>query len=101
MGLFNPNVQKMEKKKKLKGLVKALSHKDKDVRNQATDALRRVGDERCKVLLQELDEIEQSLSAARKKAETFFDIQDAVKYVKLKRKESDTKRERVMKDFGL
>lgn len=44
MGLFKPNVKKMEKKKDVEGLIKALEHKNKGVRRNAATALGRLGD---------------------------------------------------------
>jgi len=40
MRLFTPNVKNMYKKKDIKGLVKALRHKDREVRQNAIDYLR-------------------------------------------------------------
>jgi len=47
MILFKPNVAKMEKKKDVKGLIKALKHKDLKTRRETVKALRRIGDTRA------------------------------------------------------
>jgi HEAT repeat protein len=47
MFFFKPNVKKMEEKRNVKGLIKALEHKDPNVRSEAAKALGRIGDERA------------------------------------------------------
>jgi len=47
MGLFEPNVEKLEKKKNVKGLIKALRHEDVHVRWSAAEALGEIGDARA------------------------------------------------------
>ncbi len=42
-----PNVEKLEAKRKIKGLLKALHHEDPDIRGQAAAALGRLGDRRA------------------------------------------------------
>ena len=48
MGIFDklskPNVEKMEAKKDVKGLIKALTYEDRDVRKAAAYALGEIGD---------------------------------------------------------
>lgn len=44
MGSFKPNVEKMEKKRDVVGLIEALGHKDWVVRSNAARALGRIGD---------------------------------------------------------
>jgi tetratricopeptide (TPR) repeat protein len=48
MGIFDkflkPNVEKMEKKKDVKGLIEALKHRETDVRKKAAEALGKIGD---------------------------------------------------------
>ena len=47
MPLFGPpNIEKMKEKKNVKGLIKALKHKDSDIRKGAADALGEIGDAR-------------------------------------------------------
>ncbi|MDH5362206.1 MAG: HEAT repeat domain-containing protein, partial [Aigarchaeota archaeon] len=43
MPLFRPNIEKMEKKRDLKGLIRALDHKDSVIKSRAVDALVRIG----------------------------------------------------------
>ena len=43
MTLFKPNVEKMEKHRNVVGLIKALKHKDRDIRLGAAKALDRIG----------------------------------------------------------
>jgi HEAT repeat protein len=43
MGIFAPNIKKMEKKRNVEGLFKALQHFDSDVRERAAFALDRLG----------------------------------------------------------
>ena len=43
-GLFKTNVEKMERKRDVKGLIKALNHKDKEVKIKAIQALGRLKD---------------------------------------------------------
>ena len=45
--IFKPNVEKMEAKREVKGLIKALKHKNRGVREKAAEALGRIGDERA------------------------------------------------------
>ena len=45
--LFKPNVGKIVKKKNIKGLIKTLRHKDRDIREEAAKALGKIGDERA------------------------------------------------------
>ncbi|WP_309493142.1 HEAT repeat domain-containing protein [Candidatus Hecatella orcuttiae] len=58
MGIFGkPDIEKMERKRNVEGLVKALNHRDLDVRAGAARALGRIGDRRaveplCKTLQQ-------------------------------------------------
>jgi HEAT repeat protein len=47
MSLFKPNVEKMEKNKDVEGLMKALKHKDTNVRERAAEALGKLGDARA------------------------------------------------------
>jgi len=47
MDLFKPNVNKMQKKKNVRGLIKALSYKDEQVRHKAAYALGSLGDARA------------------------------------------------------
>lgn len=47
MGLFKPNVERMRVKRDVKGLLKALQHKDSNIRIQAVEALGSVGDKRA------------------------------------------------------
>jgi len=47
MGFFKPNVEKMEKKRDVAGLIDDLKHKDWVVRSNATRALGRIGDVRA------------------------------------------------------
>lgn len=47
LDLFKPNVEKMVKKRNVKGLVKALVYKDFIVRNKAAKALGKIGDARA------------------------------------------------------
>lgn len=47
LGLFKPNVEKMEKSKDVKGLMKALEHRDSGVRMRAAGTLGRIGDEKA------------------------------------------------------
>ena len=47
MSLFKPNVKKMQEKKDVNGLIKALSYKDADVRSAACRALRIIKDIRA------------------------------------------------------
>ena len=48
MGIFDklskPNVEKMEAKKDVKGLIKALRHEEQDIRRAAVYALGEIGD---------------------------------------------------------
>jgi len=46
LGLFKPNVEKMEKKRDVEGLIKALKHKDWTIRTGAIEALSRIRDAR-------------------------------------------------------
>jgi len=46
-GLFKPNVERLQEKKNVKGLIKALRHKDSDVRWRAAKALGEIGDKRA------------------------------------------------------
>ena len=43
MGLFKPNVHKLEAKKDVKGLIKALKEKDSNVQGEAVGALMEKG----------------------------------------------------------
>ena len=43
MTFLKPNVDKMEKRRDLIGLIKALKHKDRDIRLRAAKALDRIG----------------------------------------------------------
>lgn len=64
MGLFEPpNVKKMEAKKDVGGLIKALSYwKDKNVRNDAATALGKIGDTRAvEPLIRALDDKDQDV----------------------------------------
>lgn len=45
-GLFKPNVEKMKKERDVKGLIKALKHKDRYIRSEAASALAEIGDAR-------------------------------------------------------
>jgi len=45
--LFKPNVERLQEKKNVKGLIKALRHKDGYVREGAAGALGEIGDERA------------------------------------------------------
>jgi len=54
MGFFGPNVEKMEKKNDVNGLIKALKHKDSDVRDRAEKALVRIGKPAVEHLIQAL-----------------------------------------------
>lgn len=57
MWIFKPNVKKMEKKRDVKGLIKALNNRDYDVRREAAEALGRIGDKRAvEPLIQALKE---------------------------------------------
>jgi len=47
MGLFGPNIKKMEAKRDIEGLVKALKNRDEDVRRLAAAALGNIGDARA------------------------------------------------------
>ena len=40
--LFKPNVERLQEKKNVKGLIKALRHKDSDVRRDAAWALGKI-----------------------------------------------------------
>ncbi|RLG37149.1 MAG: HEAT repeat domain-containing protein, partial [Candidatus Alkanophagales archaeon] len=42
-GLFEPNVKRLQEKKNVKGLIKALRHKDRHVRREAASALGEIG----------------------------------------------------------
>ena len=46
-GLFKPNVERLQEKKNVKGLIKALRHKDRRVRSEAAEALGEIGDKRA------------------------------------------------------
>lgn len=46
-GLFKTNVEKMERKRDVKGLIRALNHKDKEVKIKAIQALGRIKDVRA------------------------------------------------------
>jgi len=46
-GWFKPDVDKLERKGDVEGLIRALDHKDKDIRVRAAQALGRVGDDRA------------------------------------------------------
>jgi len=59
MGLFKPNVEKMEKNKDVNGLIKAL--KDKDVRAGAVVALGKIGKPAVEPLIQALKDKESSV----------------------------------------
>ena len=48
---FKPNVEKMEKKRDVEGLIKVLEHKDKEVREKAAIALGRIKDARALPIL--------------------------------------------------
>jgi len=54
MGFFGPNVEKMEKKNDVNGLIKALKHKDSDVQDRAEKALVRIGKPAVECLIQAL-----------------------------------------------
>jgi len=45
--LFEPIVERLQKKKEVKGLIKALRHKDEYVREEAAEALGEIGDRRA------------------------------------------------------
>jgi len=47
MGFFKPNIEKMRTRQDVEGLIKALKHKDFEVRKNATDALGEIGDVRA------------------------------------------------------
>jgi HEAT repeat protein len=57
-----PNVEKMERKRDIKGLVKALGHKDSNVRRGASIALGRIGSPAIKPLLEALKRVHGSLA---------------------------------------
>jgi len=61
MSLFGPNVEKMENKRDIKGLTKALGHKDVDVRSAAAEALARIGAPAVESLIQTLKEKDSSV----------------------------------------
>ena len=44
MGFFKPNIEKMLNRQDVEGLIKALKHKDFEVRKRAADALSKIGD---------------------------------------------------------
>jgi len=46
VGIFKPDVNKMEKRKDVEGLIKALKHRDKNVQKNAIEALGDIGDTR-------------------------------------------------------
>lgn len=55
MPLFGkPDVRKLEQKRDIKGLIKALKHKNKGLRDEATEALVRIGEEAIEPLINEL-----------------------------------------------
>jgi hypothetical protein len=57
MGLFKPNVEKLEEKKNVKGLIKALRYKYWHVRQKAAEALGKIGDEKAvEPLIQALED---------------------------------------------
>lgn len=41
---FKPNIEKLEERRDVKGLIKAIKYKDEDVREKAADALFKIGD---------------------------------------------------------
>ncbi|GAH57844.1 unnamed protein product [marine sediment metagenome] len=47
MGMSMSKVEKMEAKGDVKGLIKALKHKDQDIRQRAVEALGKIGDARA------------------------------------------------------
>ena len=44
MGIFTPNLEKMQKKKDFQGLVKALRHKDDAIQKKAVKIIGEMGD---------------------------------------------------------
>lgn len=55
MPLFGkPDVRKLEQRRDIKGLIKALKHRDESVRSDAAEALGRIGEEAINPLIQEL-----------------------------------------------
>ena len=76
MDLFKPNVEKMEKKNDVNGLIKALKHKDKNVRMGAAKALGKIGDARAvEPLIEALKD--QDSFVRRTVAEALGDMHDA------------------------
>lgn len=58
MGIFDffkPNVEKMEAKKDVEGLGKALAHKDENIRKEALEALGKMGELAVEPLIQDLE----------------------------------------------
>jgi HEAT repeat protein len=69
MFFFKPNVEKMEKKRNVEGLIKALEHKDPNVRKAAAKALGRIGDKRAvEPLIKALSDSDWEVRAAAAKA---------------------------------
>ena len=49
MGLFGPpNIEKLKKKKDIKGLIKALRFKDNHIRKKAAESLSEIGDKKAR-----------------------------------------------------
>jgi len=61
MPLFRPNVEKMENKRNIKGLTKALRYKDLDVRSAAAEALARIGAPAVELLIETMKEKDSSV----------------------------------------
>ena len=52
--LFKPNVKRLKEEKNVKGLIKALRHKDGYVRRDAAEALGKIGEPAVEPLIQAL-----------------------------------------------
>lgn len=53
---FKPNVEKMEAKKDVEGLGKALAHKDENIRKEALEALGKMGEPAVEPLIRDLED---------------------------------------------
>jgi len=61
MPLFRPNVERMENKRNIKGLTKALRYKDLDVKSAAAEALARIGAPAVEPLIETMNEKDSSV----------------------------------------
>jgi HEAT repeat protein len=79
MGLFGSNVEKMERKRDVEGLIEALTHKDLEVRDKAQMALVRIGEPAVELLIRTLKDKTPHARALRraKSARALGDIGDA------------------------